>query len=45
MFKEKKALKQYLAVTKFIPEMTSGEIDIPLYRREVNNITKVTIFL
>jgi 23S rRNA-/tRNA-specific pseudouridylate synthase len=40
MFREKKIIKQYLAVTKFIPELSSGEIDIPLYRREVKNVTK-----
>ncbi len=41
MFREKKVLKQYLAITKFVPQENSGEINIPLFRRQINNITKV----
>ncbi len=41
MFDEKKVIKQYLAITKFVPSLKTGEIDIPLIRREVKGITKV----
>jgi 23S rRNA-/tRNA-specific pseudouridylate synthase len=34
-------LKQYLAITKNIPNTDDGVIDIPLIRREVNKIVKV----
>lgn len=40
MFREKTISKQYLAITKFIPQEKSGEIDIPLYRRQIKDITK-----
>lgn len=43
-FDEKKILKQYLVITKYVPKILTGEIDIPLIRREVNGITKVNIF-
>lgn len=45
MFSERKVLKQYVAITKFIPKEVSGEIDIPLYRRQINQITKVIQFI
>ena len=41
MFRKKTILKQYLTITKFVPEVKTGEIDIPLYRRQIKNITKV----
>ena len=41
MFSERKILKQYLAITKYVPKETEGEIDIPLFRRKVNGIEKV----
>lgn len=44
MFLERKVLKQYIAITKGIPKEINGEIDIPLYRRKINKITKVFQF-
>jgi 23S rRNA-/tRNA-specific pseudouridylate synthase len=43
-YNENKIIKQYLAITKNIPEKSSGEIDIPLIRRSVNGITRVNQF-
>ncbi len=43
MFKEHKILKQYLAITKNAPENNDGIIDIPLIRREVNGVYKVSL--
>jgi hypothetical protein len=43
MFNERKIIKQYLAITKFKPEINEGEINIPLIEREVDGITKVNI--
>lgn len=41
MFNERKIIKQYLAITKFKPEIDEGEINIPLIEREVDGITKI----
>lgn len=40
-FEERKVIKQYLAITKGVPKLEDGVIDIPLIRREVKGKTKV----
>ena len=43
LFHQRKLFKQYLAITKNIPNMTDGIIDIPLLRREINGNIKVSL--
>jgi 23S rRNA-/tRNA-specific pseudouridylate synthase len=42
MLEERKIIKQYLAITKNVPSLEEGEIDIPLIRRSVNEIERVS---
>jgi 23S rRNA-/tRNA-specific pseudouridylate synthase len=44
LFNQRKLFKQYLAITKNIPNTNDGIIDIPLIRREINGIVKVSFF-
>jgi 23S rRNA-/tRNA-specific pseudouridylate synthase len=41
MYNEHKIIKQYLAITKHVPEKPVGEINIPLIRREVKGVIRV----
>ncbi len=43
LFHQRKLFKQYLAITKNIPDTTDGIIDIPLLRREINGNVKVSL--
>jgi 23S rRNA-/tRNA-specific pseudouridylate synthase len=40
LFSERRVIKQYLAITRNIPKIKEGEINIPLIRRKVNDIEK-----
>jgi hypothetical protein len=44
-FETKRIMKQYIAITKGVPKLSDGEINIPLLRREVNGIFKVNLII
>ena len=44
-FNEHRIAKQYLAITRNVPSPPVGEIDIPLVRREVNGVYKVSKYM
>ena len=43
-YDQSKVVKQYLAITKNVPESNEGEINIPLIRRSINGKYKVNEF-